>query len=129
MSDPAFPIASFRHGYSAKREDYEPRTVDDGTEHMLVGASAVKSRVVGEATRGWKVVLPLVLASELPAWNTFYGTTVNRSVTPFTWTNPWTDESDIRVKFSAESPPRVISIDGYGHYYRIEMELVEYLGV
>lgn len=122
---PLFPELSHEQDQGYPRE-----TLIDGavvTAPLGNGQSRTRPEA-SDAFRGWRCRIDQCIIADYTAFETFYHTTVLRSVRTFRWRNRRTGEI-LRVRFSKTEPPRWRRVENHQDLWSVEFTLLDAAGV
>jgi len=96
----------------------------DGTVHALLGEGSLAARADLTHRRSWTCAIHLLTLADYASFQTFYYTTVHRSVRAFWWTNRANGER-VLVRFSPAAPPQWRPVENTKERWDLEFSLIE----
>jgi len=102
--------------------------IDPGVAAAQLGNGRTRTRREWQdAFRGWRDRLINCSTADYAIFETFYRVTAHRSVRPFTWTNPRTQER-VLVRFWFREPPRWQRVVDHQIEWAVDFTLAECAG-
>jgi hypothetical protein len=125
---PVFPDLSVPGIATLSRADApgypQQQMAADGTVHALLGEGSLRAREDLGRHRSWTRSIRFLTLADYTLFQTFYYTTVYRSVRAFYWTNRANGEQ-VLVRFSPTSPPQWTPVENHKDKFRLDFTLIE----